>query len=543
MAVADGDSARDYDAIVVGAGFAGLYMLHRLRALGLTARVFEAGSGVGGTWYWNRYPGARVDIRSMEYSYSFSPELEREWRWTERYASQPELLRYLEHVAERFDLKRDISFDTRVTAATFDEAANNWVVTTDGGERLTARFCIMATGCLSKPKDLDLEGVGRFAGAIYNTSNWPLRRVDFRGQRVAVIGTGSSGIQSIPVIAAEAAHVHVFQRTANFSIPAQNEPVSPELLADWDANRDAYRAQARGEAFGIILNGSEQLALDATPNERQDSYETCWQRGGFDILGAYADLVFDVDANATAAAFVTDKIRATVSDPQVAEKLVPKTHPIGTKRMCIDTGYYATYNRDNVTLVDIRATPIESFTETGIKTSDAEYAFDAIVLATGFDAMTGALTAIDIRGRGGASLKDKWAQGPRTYLGLMVAGFPNLLTIAGPGSPSVLANMVMAIEQHVGWIADCLAHMGERQIATIEASKAAEDEWVAHVNEVADTTLFPLANSWYVGANVPGKPRVFMPYVGGFPTYQEKIDEVSARGYEGFELQSLAAAD
>jgi cyclohexanone monooxygenase len=532
-----------YDAVIVGAGFSGLYMLHRLRQQGLSVRVYEAGSGVGGTWYWNRYPGARVDIESQEYSYSFSPELDDEWKWSERYAAQPELLAYLNHVADRFELRRDIQLETRVTAARFDERSNRWTIETDRGETVSARHVVMATGVLSVPKDPDIPGVEAFQGPSWHTGRWPHEGVDFTGQTVAVIGTGSSAIQSIPVIAEQARHVTVFQRTPNFSVPAHNGPLDPQVVADWTANRAKYRAEARETGFGIRgLDARETPAMEDTPQARAEAYEERWAYGGFRLLGAYGDIVSDKAANDTAAEFVAGKIREIVKDPEVAEKLTPRTFPIGTKRLCVDTGYYDTFNRPNVDLVDLREEPIETVTARGVKTSAREYEVDAIVYAVGFDAMTGALGRIDIRGRGGAALKEEWAHGPRTYLGLMVAGFPNLFVVTGPGSPSVLCNMAVAIEQHVEWISDCIEWMGQRQLGAIEATAAAQEAWVAHVNEVAETTLFPQANSWYLGANVPGKPRVFMPYIGGFPTYRQTCDEIAAKGYEGFALTSDAHA-
>jgi len=532
-----------YDAVIVGAGFSGLYMLHRLRGLGLSARVYEAGAGVGGTWFWNRYPGARVDIESQEYSYSFSPELDAEWKWTERYASQPELLAYLNHVADRFDLRPDIQFETRVTSAHFDERSNRWTVTTDRGERVTARYCVMATGCLSVANEPNFPGAESFKGPSWHTGRWPEGGVDFTGQTVGVIGTGSSAIQAIPQIAAQATHVTVFQRTPNFSVPAHNGPVDPDVVADWAANRARYRAEARETGFGIrMVAPREDAAVDATDEERRAVYEGRWAVGGFALLGAYGDLLASREANDTAAEFVRDKIRGIVNDPEVAEKLAPKSFPIGSKRMCVDTGYYATFNRDNVALVDLQEEPIEAITPAGVRTAAKEYPVDSIVYAIGFDAMTGALGKIDIRGRGGAVLKDRWSHGPRTYLGLMIAGFPNLFIVTGPGSPSVLCNMAVAIEQHVDWISDCIAWLGARQLGAIEATDAAQDAWVAHVNEVADGTLFPQANSWYMGANVPGKPRVFMPYIGGFPTYRQTCADIAANGYEGFALTSDARA-
>lgn len=531
-----------FDAVIVGAGFAGLYMLHRLRKAGLNCRVYEAGSGVGGTWYWNRYPGARCDVESVEYSYSFSEELESEWRWSERYAPQAEILRYLNHAAERFDLLKDIEFETRVEQAVFDADGGEWGIVTDRGGRVTALFCIMATGCLSTAKVPEYPGLDRFQGSWYHTGHWPAEGVDFTGKRVAVIGTGSSGIQSIPIIAEQASQLHVFQRTPNFSLPAHNGPLEEETREKWHAARHARREEARNSVFAILsVDGNERSALEAPPEEREATYEERWRRGGFAVVGAYVDLVTNKEANDTAAEFVREKIRATVKDPRTAEKLIPRDYPLGTKRICVDTNYYATFNRENVTLVDVRETPIEAITAQGIRTSDGDYEVDCLVFATGFDAMTGALMAIDIRGREGVSLKEKWADGPRTYLGLMVAGFPNLFTITGPGSPSVLSNMVVSIEQHVEWIGECLEYLRSHGMESIEADGEAEDAWVSHVSEVADHTLFPLANSWYVGANVPGKPRVFMPYIGGVGAYRQKCAEIAAENYKGFRLRGAAA--
>jgi cyclohexanone monooxygenase len=534
----EGETA--FDAVIAGAGFAGLYMLHRLRVLGLSAHVYEAGSGVGGTWFWNRYPGARCDVESLEYSYSFDEELEKEWKWTERYASQPEILRYLNHVAERFDLKRDIQLETRVITAMFDETANRWNIQTDRGDRVSAQFCIMATGCLSVAKVPDYEGLDTFPGKTYHTGHWPHEGVDFSGQQVGVIGTGSSAMQSIPIIAGQASHLFVFQRTPNFSVPAHNAPLSPETIEDWKAHRAEYRGQARSLPFGLLIDHCQTSALEVSPGERERKYEERWRRGGLGLVGAFSDVVLNKEANDTAAEFIRSKIRETVRDPEIGEKLLPKDYPVGAKRLCVDTGYHETFNRENVTLIDTRDSPIKDITPVGVRTTTAEYALDSIVFATGFDAMTGALSNIDIRGRAGIALKQKWSEGPRTYLGIMIAGFPNLFTITGPGSPSVLSNMVMSIEQHVEWIADCLGHLRQNHIANIEARGDAEDAWVAHVNEVANLTLFPLANSWYVGANIPGKPRVFTPYIGGVPVYRQKCDEVAAKGYEGFALNASA---
>ena len=531
------DQKKTVDAVIVGAGFAGLYMLHRLRGLGLSVRVFEAGKGVGGTWYWNRYPGARCDVESMDYSYSFSDELQQEWKWTERYAPQSEILRYINHVADRFDLRRDIQLETRVTSAVFDEATNRWAIQTDRGDRVSARFCIMATGCLSSAQVPKYTGLESFEGKWYHTGNWPHEGVDFTGQRVGVIGTGSSAIQSIPIIARQAARLYVFQRTPNFSVPAHNAPLDPNFERRVKSIYPEYRRQARDTRIGFVVDRREESALAVPPEERRREYEARWSRGGLGFTAIFEDLLTNKDANDTAAEFFRDKIRATVRDPAVAEILVPQHYPVGTKRLCVDTDYYATYNRDNVTLIDIRKTPIEAITPHGLKTQAEDYTLDSIVFATGFDAMTGALLSIDIRGRAGQTLRQTWEAGPRTYLGLCVAGFPNLFAITGPGSPSVLSNMIVSIEQHVDWIADCIIYLREHGYTAIEAIAEAQEMWVAHVNDVGNLTLYPQANSWYMGANVPGKPRIFMPYIGGVGAYRQKCDEVAAKGYEGFSLR------
>ncbi|MDO8475733.1 MAG: NAD(P)/FAD-dependent oxidoreductase [Candidatus Rokubacteria bacterium] len=527
---------RTVDAVIVGAGFAGLYMLHRLRGLGLSVRVYEAGKGIGGTWYWNRYPGARCDVESMDYSYSFSDELQQEWRWTERYASQPEILKYINHVADRFDLRRDITLATRVTAAVFDEGTSRWAIRTDGGEQVSARYCIMATGCLSTAQVPKYKGLENFEGKWYHTGNWPHEGVDFTGQRVGVIGTGSSAIQSIPIIASQAAHLYVFQRTPNFSVPAHNAPLDPEYERRWKSNYAEHRREARESRVGFVVERNDQSALEVSPEVRLREYEIRWNRGGLGFASTFVDLLTNKDANDTAAEFFLAKIRSLVRDPAVGEALSPRQYPVGTKRLCVDTGYYDTFNRDNVTLVDIRKAPIEAITPQGLQTRDEAYALDSIVFATGFDAMTGALLSIDLRGRSGQTLQQKWAEGPRTYLGVAIAGFPNLFIITGPGSPSVLSNMIVSIEQHVDWIADCIAYLREHDRARIEATVPAEDGWVAHVNEVGHLTLYPLADSWYMGANIPGKPRIFMPYIGGVGAYRQKCDDVAAKGYEGFRL-------
>jgi cation diffusion facilitator CzcD-associated flavoprotein CzcO len=531
-----------HDVVIVGAGFSGLYMLHRVRdVLGLDAVVLEAGGGVGGTWFWNRYPGARCDSESYYYSYSFSPELEQEWEWTSKYPAQPEILRYLEHVADRFDLRRDIRLETRVEGATFDESTSRWTVRTDGGEELSAQFLVSAVGCLSAANIPDIPGLDTFGGEWYHTGRWPHDGVDFGGKRVGMIGTGSTGIQAAPVIAAEADHLTVFQRTPNYTVPARNAPLTPERAAEIKADYPAIREHTRNSYGGFPFDPSDRSALEVSAEERQSTYEELWEEGGFKFLfGSFYDLLINQEANDTAAEFIRGKIRETVHDPAVAEMLAPTDHPYGSKRPPIDTGYFETFNRDNVSLVDLKATPIKEITKSGIRTSAGDHELDVLVFATGFDAMTGALLKIDIRGRDGLSLRDKWSDGPRSYLGLQVAGFPNLFTITGPGSPSVLSNMPVSIEQHVEWIADCIAHLREMggATATIEATPSAEDAWVDHVAEIAGFTLFSKANSWYLGANIPGKTRVFMPYVGGVAMYRQRCDAVAADGYEGFAISA-----
>lgn len=527
---------RNYDAIVIGAGFAGMYMLHRLRQQGMDVRVFEAGSDVGGTWYWNRYPGARCDVESMEYSYQFDEALQQEWDWQERYAAQPEILGYARHVAERFGLREDIQFDTRVQAMTFDEKADCWLVTLADGEQSRANFVIAATGCLSVPVTPQIAGQDSFKGEVYHTGNWPHEAVDFSGKRVGVIGTGSSGVQSIPLIAEQASQLYVFQRTPSYSVPAQNGPMDAELRDRLKARYAELREQNKQMmiGWGARHPRNDGFVFDMTPAQRKEQFERHWQLGGLLFLGAFGDLVMDSQANEEACEFVRDKIHAVVNDPELADSLSPHTS-IFCKRLCADTNYFATYNRDNVHLIDVNASPIEAITETGLRTEDADYALDCLVYATGFDAMTGALERMEITGRGGKTLRKKWAEGPKTYLGLETAGFPNLFTITGPGSPSVLTNMIPSIEQHVDFIAECISYMRQRNLRLIEADPVAEEQWVEHVNAVADTTLYPSCNSWYLGANVPGKPRVFLPLLG-FPEYVTRCKEVAANDYEGFML-------
>ena len=529
---------KSYDAIIVGAGFSGLYQLHALRdRLGLNVRVLEAASGVGGTWFWNRYPGARCDSESYYYSFSFNHELEQDWEWSERYPQQPEIMRYLNHVADRFDLRRDIQLDTRVNGARFDASTNEWIVSTENGETFSARFLITAVGCLSTTNLPKFEGLETFEGQYFHTGAWPHEGVDFSGKRVGLVGTGSTGIQATPVIAAQAKHLTVFQRTANYSVPANNGPMTADEQRDIKASYAEIRAFQKRTRNGFPFEPPDVSALDVAAEEREALYEAAWKRGGMRFRATFKDILTSEAANHTASEFIRKKIAEIVRDPAVAERLTPRDHPYAAKRPPIDTDYFETFNRDNVLLVDARAHSIQAITPAGIRTAEGEYPLDIIVFATGFDAMTGPLLKLNITGKDGATLADAWAAGPRSYLGLQTVGFPNLFTVTGPGSPSVLTNMPTAIEQHVDWITDCIAHMRANGLTRIETTPKATDEWVEEVNEAANATLLPMAaSSWYLGANIPGKPRVFMPYVGGFHVYSERCDRVAANGYEGFVL-------
>ncbi|CAB4600611.1 unannotated protein [freshwater metagenome] len=523
------------DVIVIGAGFAGLYMHHRLREMGLNAVGIEAADDVGGTWWWNRYPGARCDIRSLDYSYSFDPELEQDWDWSEKYATQPEILSYANHVAERFDLRRDVRFSTRMTSARWNETTNEWVVETDQGDRWTAQFLVMAVGALSAAKQPELADLDSFAGPTYYTASWPHEGVDFTGQRVAVIGTGSSGIQSIPLIAKQADQLTVFQRTPNFAVPAQNGPLDPEVVATLKRRYREHRAEQRVSYGGVVNPSSEQSAHEVPADERTQRFDAIWEEGMlFGFLGSFNDVMIDPSANAIVADYLRDRIRSIVSDPATAEALCPTTYPVGAKRLCLDTDYFETFNRSNVSLVDLQSTPITRLVPSGIQTTESLYEFDTIVFATGFDAMTGPLLAPEIVGKDGETLRDAWSAGPRTYLGLTTHGFPNMFMITAPGSPSVMTNMLVSIEQHVEWSTEAIAWMAERGVQQIDPDLEAQDAWVDHVNEVANFTLFPKGNSWYLGANVPGKPRVFMPYIAGVGPYREICDGVANDNYRGF---------
>jgi cyclohexanone monooxygenase len=526
-----------FDVIVVGAGFAGLYAVHRFRKDGYSVRALEAADAIGGTWYWNRYPGARCDIESMQYSFSFSDEIQQEWKWSELYAPQPEILRYINFVADRLSLREHIQLNSRVTSATFDDASRSWEIQIEKGEVLSADFCVMATGCLSIPIEPTLPGLADFKGPIYRTSNWPHEGVDVAGKCVGLIGTGSSGIQAAPLLAKRADHLYVFQRTPNYSIPSLNRPIEPEYEADWKNDYPARRRAAKETRNNTLNEAGNVSGRRVSYEERENEFERRWSKlGGISFMYAYTDITSNPEVNAHASDFVRRKIAAVVKDPGVADKLMPKDYGIGGKRICVDTEYYQTFNRGNVTLVDVKSDPIETITSTGIRTKDATYDLDLIVLAIGFDAITGALLRVDITGRNGVKLREQWRDGPRTYIGMAISGFPNFFIVTGPGSPSVFSNMVTSVEQHIDWIVDCLNYLKKKGATKIEASADAQEAWVSHVNEIANRTLMPLANSWYVGANVPGKPRIFMPYLGGTSVYRDKIENVARNGYEGFAL-------
>ena len=529
------------DVVIVGAGFAGLYAQYKIRELGLSAFGFETASEIGGTWYWNRYPGARCDVESLDYSYSFSPDVLHEWKWRERFATQPEILQYANFVADKYDLRRDYAFETKVIAADFDKAANQWVVKSDRGDEVRCRFLLLAVGGLSLPKAPEIDGLKDFQGRWVQTGCWPHEPINVTGQRVAVIGTGSSGIQCIPLLAEQAALLTVFQRTPNFSVPAHNGPLDAEYEAEVRADYVEHHKRNRMTKGGVpprINTGVS--AMSVSEGERQAKFEQAWGFGTFALQSVFNDISSNPDSNAKAAAFVHEKIKGIVNDPEVAEKLLPKTFPFGTKRLCLDTGYYATFNRDNVSLVDIRETPIERITKAGIMTTDAEYPFDLIVFATGFDAVTGPLFALSLTGVGGVTLKEAWKDGPQSYLGLMVSGFPNLFTVNGPSSPSALTNMLQAIEHHVDWIVDCIAFAETNGFAGVDADEEAQIAWAHEVANMADKTLYTKANSWYMGANVPGKPRVFLMYIGGLDNYVNRCDQIVQGGYIGF---NFLAAD
>ena len=532
----------DVDVVVVGAGFSGLYLLYRLRKAGFSKRVFERGGDVGGTWYWNRYPGARCDVESLQYSYSFDEQLQQDWHWPEKFSAQPDILAYANHVADRFNLKKDIEFNIEVKASWFDENLKTWKITTNTGEEINAQYFIMATGCISTTQIPNIKGLSDYVGNTFHTGDWPHEEVDFSGQSIAVIGTGSSGIQSIPVLAKQAKKLTVFQRTPNYSIPSQNEPMTKKYERSWKDVYSERRKEMRYSAHGSLKDLNDVPALSVDEDQRQELYTKRWAIGGTGFLGSFNDLLTNADANYTAAEYVRQQIKRVVKDKETAEILCPRSYPIGTKRICIDTGYFETYNRENVKLVDISKKPIQRLVTDGIIVDDQLYPFDSIIFATGFDAMTGSIFNVDIKGRDGLALKEKWNAGPKTYLGLMSASFPNLFMITGPGSPSVKSNMIMSIEQHVDLVIETLLSMRRKGLSVVEPELEAENKWVDHVQEVANKTLFPQANSWYMGANIPGKPRLFMPYIGGVGAYREICEEIVANNYRGFKFEKSKQA-
>ena len=536
------------DVLVVGAGFAGMYILKMLKDAGYNVLVVEEADGVGGTWYWNRYPGARCDVPSLEYSYGFSDELQQEWDWSSKYSTQPEILEYANHVADRFDLRKYIRFGQRVMSATYLEETKSWYVVTSSGNQFESKYCIMATGSISAINKPKFAGLDSFKGDWYLTGRWPHENVDLSGKSVGIIGTGSTGVQTIPMIAEKAKHLTVFQRTANYSIPARNRPLAPEEVKEIKSNYGTVRERQRQTRAGIMVRLEEDFdnyitvnpgmksALEVSVGERTKEYQQRWENGFHGFLAGYTDIGLNEDANETAAEFVRSKIKETVKNPATAEILSPK-NAIGCKRLCADTNYFETYNRENVLLIDLNETPIETLVPEGIKTSEKVFELDVVIFATGFDALTGALTSIDISGKEGRKLADKWSDGPRSFLGLAVEGFPNMFTITGPGSPAVLGNVLMAIEQHVEWVFQCINDMESSGKSEIEADMIAEDEWMDHVEDLASETLRYSCNSWYVGANVPGKKRVFMPYTGGYDVYRERCKDIADHGYSGFTLR------
>ncbi|MBM4761232.1 NAD(P)-binding protein [Bacillus sp. B15-48] len=532
-------SVQSFDAVVIGAGLSGLYMLHRLREEGFSTRVYEAAEDVGGVWYWNRYPGARCDSESIYYNFTFSEELYKEWTWTSKFAEQPEILRYINFVADRLDLRRDIQFNTHVQSAHYNERNNKWEIHLNNGTNITANYLITAVGCLSAANVPNFKGIEKFKGEWYHTGKWPHEEVQFKGKRVGIIGTGSSGIQAIPVIAKEADYLTVFQRTPQYSNPANNYKHDPEFIKKTKENFSEIKRLMRTTPSGLGVLHTAESAIKLPPEERKKIYEQAWESGGLAFQFSFADLSTNEQSNETACEFIRTKIKEIVKDPEVAKKLMPSYYFL-TKRPVMDSYYFETYNRENVSLVDVKETPIVEITPKGIRTAEKEYELDMIVFATGYDAMTGPLLKIDIRGKAGISLKEKWQNGAkvRTNLGIATAGFPNLFMITGPESPSVLVNMPSAIEQHVEWISDCVKYLRDHDIETIEPEVEAEEAWNKHCQEVANQTLFPKTPSWYTGMNIEAKPRGFLIYIGGLMAYREKCNEVAANGYNGFSLVS-----
>jgi cyclohexanone monooxygenase len=537
-----GGSIEEYDVVIIGAGVSGMYAIHHFREMGLSVRAYDGASDIGGTWWYNRYPGARVDgPGSPFYCYTFSEELMQEWDWEETQSEQSAVLDYLEHVADRFDLRRDIQFETWVQDARYDEATQRWTVETSTGVRASAQFLICAVGALSTANMPDIPGINDFAGETYHTAHWPHEPVSFEGKRVAVIGTGSSGIQAIPEIAKEAAHVTVLQRTPQFAFPAGNRPLTPDDMAEARENWEAVKAKMLAHPGGFPFDSHTRSALEATPEEREALYEKLWQRGSFKFfLDSYNDIAISEEANKSMADFVRGKIREIVKDPEIAEKLMPD-HFVMTKRPILENGYFETYNRDNVTLVDLREDPIERFTPTSVITESGEHPIDMLVLATGFDAISGTMLRLNPKGRGGMSLRERWSDRFHNYLGLTIGGFPNLFMIHGPGSPGVFYNMPLGAERQIGWIGDCMRHLRDQGLGALEPSAESEDAWSDEVAGIANFTLFPRTDSWWTGANIPGKPRYFSAYLGG-ALYYQRLADVAAKGYDGFVFEKAHGA-
>jgi cation diffusion facilitator CzcD-associated flavoprotein CzcO len=525
--------ARKLDVVLVGAGFGGMYMAYRLRQMGLDFIGIEAGGNVGGVWYWNRYPGARCDLMCIDYSYSFSREIEQEWTWSEQFAAQPEILAYANFVADRLDLRQHFTFETRVISARWDDARTLWVVRTNKGEVYEAKYCVMATGPLSIPKDPEFPGKDDFKGELYHAAKWPHKHVDFTGKRVGLVGTGSTGIQIVPEVAKEAGALYVYQRTPSFSLPMVNDKLDPEYVAEIKHNYPALRAAARASNLGGVRPATTRPFFSLPPAQRKAIMEDAWKQGGQSFLGMFSDLMFNADANEQVANFVRGKISEVVKDPDVAEKLKPRGYPIFARRPCLDTHYYECFNEDHVHLVDCLSDPIDRVTEKGIKTRDGEIELDAIIFATGYDGLTGAMMAFEVHGRGGRDLRDKWAAGSRSYLGLMMEGFPNMFLVCGANGPAALANIITINEQNVDWICDLITHMDENGLATIEPTLEAEDGWMDDVLTLADKSLMSKANTWYTGTNVEGKPRGLTLYTGGFAKYSQICTDVAAQGYSG----------
>lgn len=530
------------DTLVVGAGLAGLRALYSMRKAGFETVVLEASDEIGGVWNHNRYPGARCDVESYDYSYSFSPELEQEWRWTERYPTQPEILRYINHVADRFDLRRNVILNSRVTEAAYDEGAARWTVTTQDGSQWSARVLLLCLGQLSAPKMPDYPGQDSFKGEVIVSAQWPRHEISYDGKRVGIIGTGSSGMQMTPVIAQQADHLTVFQRTANYSVPAANAPLSEDEDKQVKADYAARRALMRNSPTGLGFTPERIKTLDVPADQREIAFEKSYHRLGFGFALTYPDILLDAGANAVASAFLHRKIGERVKDPTIREKLIPRSHGFGTRRPSVDSGYFEAFNRDNVTLVDIRETPITSFAENGIYTGETFHPLDMVIFATGFDALTGSILKVRITGRGGLTLQEKWAAGPLTHLGVGTAGFPNMLIVAGPGSPSILSNVLVSIEEQIDWFTDLLTGMRARGEVEVEVSEQAEQDWTAHVQERAAQTLYMTAESFYNGSEVAGKPRVFMPYPGGIKNYRRALESCATEGYSGFALRKAPAS-